>query len=263
MTATPIRLRHPQMALWRGNGVLQIGVADPVIIQPVPAAAQQLVELLARAHTREELIQRLPALSSDWIDWLCQQLARAELLAEVNTSRAPIALWGSGVLAQRLQVRLDQNGLPVSKLTPEGLSSLDPGRLVVLAGEQCEPDRAVTTHLTRAGISHLVVRLEPDRAVVGPLVVPGDSSCVACSDRQLCRHDEQWPQVLAQLCAHRATPHPLLLDWATATAVTQIAAWMAGQRPEVRGRTLELGAAELRLRARTVPAHPDCDCLAC
>lgn len=249
------------MALWRGDGVLQVGVAEPVIIQPVPTAAQQLVELLARPHTRAELGERLPTMSADWIDWLCQQLARAGLLEEVTTAPAPVGLWGSGPLARRLRTRLNDNGLPVTALRPEGLTGLDPGRLVVLAGEQCEPDRAVTTQLTRAGISHLVVRLEPDRAVVGPLVIPGDTSCVGCSDRQLCRHDERWPQILAQLCTLRATPDPLLLDWATATATTQIAAWLAGRHPEVRGRTLELGASDLRLRARTVPIHPDCDCL--
>lgn len=242
--------------------MLQIGVAEPVILQPVPAAAQQLVELLARPHTHSELVERLPTLSSEWIDCLCHQLARAGLLMEVTDDPAPVALWGAGPLARRLRARLVESRLPASILTAEALSSLDPHRLVVLAGEQCEPDRAVTTQLTRAGVSHLVVRLEPGRAVVGPLVVPGDSSCVGCSDRQLCRHDERWPQVLAQLCAHRATPDPLLLDWATATAVTQIAAWLAGRHPEVRGRTLELGAAELRLRARAVPVHPDCDCLA-
>jgi hypothetical protein len=250
------------MALWRAEGVLQVGVAEPVIIQPVPAAAQQLVELLARPRTRTELADRLPTLSIDWIEWLCHQLAQAGLLAEADATPAPIGLWGSGLLARRLLARLNDAGLPVAALTPEKLSSLDPGRLVVLAGEQCEPDRAVTTQLTRAGVSHLVVRLEPDRAVVGPLVVPGSSSCVGCSDRQLRRHDERWPQVLAQLCARRAAPDPLLLDWATATAATQVAAWLAGRPAEVRGRTLELGAYELRLRARTVPVHPDCDCLA-
>ncbi|PKQ32798.1 MAG: hypothetical protein CVT62_01735 [Actinobacteria bacterium HGW-Actinobacteria-2] len=261
MTSAAIRLRQPLAALWRAEGVLQVGLAEPVVIEPVPAAAQQLVELLATPHTRGQLIDRLPAMSPEWIDWLCGQLEHAGLLVGPPIPVAEVAIWGTGPLAQRLLTRLIACGLPASRLSPEAVGSLHRGRLVVLAGEQCEPDRALTTQLTRAQQSHLVVRLEPERAVVGPLVVPGDSSCVRCSDLQLCAHDDAWPRLLAQLCAQRTTPDPLLLDWATTTAVTQIAAWSDRRRPEVQGRTLELGRAELRLRARTIPIHPDCGCL--
>jgi hypothetical protein len=261
MTSATFRLRTPQAALWRADGVLQIGLVDPVILEPVPAAAQQLIELLAHPQTYPELTARLPTLSPEWIGWLCRQLERAGLLEAPSSPPPDVALWGSGPLARRLFTRLTECGVPVSRLTPEAVGSLDPARLVVLAGDQSEPDRALTTELVRAPQPHLVVRLEPGRAIVGPMVVPGDSSCVRCSDLQLCAHDQAWPQLLAQLCALRTDPDPMLLDWAAATAVAQIAAWLAGRRPEVQGRTLELCRAELRLRARTIPVHPDCGCL--
>ena len=35
--------------------------------------------------------------------------------------------------------------------------------------------------------------------IVGPLVVPGLTSCLRCADLQRCDRDECWPQLAAQL----------------------------------------------------------------
>ena len=59
-------------------------------------------------------------------------------------------------------------------------SSTEPVDLTVVVATCLETDRAVTTELTRAGHPHLLVRPRARGAVVGPLVLPGRTSCVAC-----------------------------------------------------------------------------------
>ncbi len=124
-----------------------------------------------------------------------------------------------------------------------------------------EPDRALTDALFRAGRPHLVVRLEPDRAVVGPLVLPGRTPCVRCQDLQRCRLDDAWPHLLAQLCREPVEPEPTLLAWAASTAAVQVRAWLNDGSPDTAGSTLELGLADFRLRSRAWTAHPRCGCL--
>ena len=113
----------------------------------------------------------------------------------------------------------------------------------------------------RSGRAHLVVRLESDRAVVGPLVVPGRTPCVRCLDLTRCHLDADWPRLLAQLCLEATAPEPSLVTWAAATAMAQVRAWTAGRMPETGGGSLELALPNYLLTARRWPAHPRCGCL--
>ena len=106
-----------------------------------------------------------------------------------------------------------------------------------------------------------MVRLEPDRAVVGPLVIPGRNPCVRCQDLNRCHLDAAWPHLLAQLCREAVAAEPTLLSWAASTAAVQVRAWFAGGSPETTGSTLELGLTDFRLSSRAWPAHPRCGCL--
>lgn len=145
--------------------------------------------------------------------------------------------------------------LPHWSLLPEGWPDL-----TIVATDTHEPDRALTDALLRAGRSHLIVRVEADRAVVGPLVLPGTTPCVRCQDLVRCRCDPAWPLLVAQLCRERRAPDPVLQAWAVATVVAQAGCHLAGGDADVIGRTLELSAADHVLRAREWPMHPDCGC---
>lgn len=131
----------------------------------------------------------------------------------------------------------------------------------VIAFDRLECDRAITDTLLRADQPHLFLRPLPDGVVVGPLVVPGTTCCTRCMDLVRAR-DRAWPRLLAQLCLLECTPPPPLLDWAVATALLQVRAWLAGGHPEALGATLEIRAGRWTVGQRYWPHHPDCGCTA-
>jgi len=267
--SSTLRLSRPAVAVWRSPGVLQVGLDSPaLILSDVPAELPLAIELLARPQGTEDLARLLPDLDPAWIDWLVDRLAAAGLMGpSPGANGAALTLVGAGTLADAVRACLTRAGLPVVRAEPAALAGEDRvgssgvPELVILAGEAVEPDRALTDALFRSGRPHLVVRLEPDRAVVGPLVIPGRTPCVRCQDLNRCRLDDAWPHLLAQLCREVATPAPTLLAWAASTAAVQVQAWLAGEAPETSGSTLELGLVDYRLHSRAWPAHPRCGCL--
>lgn len=267
--SSTLRLSRPAVALWRSPGVLQVGLDSPaLVLSGVPAGLSLAIELLARPQGTDDLSRLLPDLDPEWIDWLVDQLTAAGLMSPSDAVRiAPLAVVGTGALAEAVLDSLTRTGLHVVRAEPAALAGDETAiasavpELVILASEAAEPDRALTDALFRSGRPHLVVRLEPDRAVVGPLVMPGRSPCVRCQDLNRCRLDDAWPHLLAQLCRETVAPEPTLLAWAVSTAAVQVRAWLAGGAPETTGSTLELGLADFRLHSRAWPAHPRCGCL--
>lgn len=283
-SATPpsVRLRRAVPALWRSAGVLQIGIdpQDALVLDGVPDALAGAVALLAEPRSRSELVRLLPDLSPGWIDWLLDRLGTAGLLWTGSATRSSVTVIGSGDLAEAVGEALSRSGLEgPSRLGnwPEGAV---PGRrgqpalvhwsragapwpdITVVATDTAEPDRTLTDVLLRDNRAHLVVRLESAAAVVGPLVVPGRSPCIRCSDLGRCRLDPLWPRLLAQLCRERTCPNAALRDWAASMATAQVRALIAGSLPDTVGRSLEMSSEEYLLRARPVPADPACGCLA-
>src|SRR5271168_3100729 len=49
------------------------------------------------------------------------------------------------------------------------------------------------------GVAHLAVRVRDGTGLVGPLVVPGVTSCLGCADLHRRDRDAAWPAVAAQL----------------------------------------------------------------
>jgi hypothetical protein len=264
-----LRLARPALALWRSPGVLQVGLDSPaLVLTGVPSGLTHALELLARPQGTDDLHRLLPELDPAWVDWLVTRLSAAGLMAPpANPAGPPLAVVGSGPLADAVVHALA--GTEARVVRPEAaalaaeraVTASGGPELVVLAGAAAEPDRTLTDALFSSGRPHLVVRLEPDRAVVGPLVLPGRSPCVRCHDLSRCHLDRAWPHLLAQLCRQTVTPEPTLLAWAASTAAVQVRAWLAGGLPETVGSTLELGLADFRLGSRSWPAHPGCGCL--
>lgn len=256
----PLRLSRPTMALCSGDGSLQLDSATTaILLKQVPDQLAQAITLLGNPHSRADLAARLPNLERDWIDWLCDQLFNFGLVTEEPLPTPPVVqLCGRGALAARMATALTQAGVPVRRGWVEPIDCH--ADLVVLADRYAEPDRAQTDQLCAAQVPYLVVRLEPAKAVVGPLVMAGVTSCLRCDDLARCRLDRSWPRTLAQLCAHPIAADPTLLAWAVATATIQIRGWADTGQAEVMGRCLELGLSDYRLRSRSWPPHPGCTC---
>ncbi|HLL63130.1 MAG TPA: hypothetical protein VK401_08770 [Propionibacteriaceae bacterium] len=130
--------------------------------------------------------------------------------------------------------------------------------VVVAAGP--EVDRLITDHLVRTDQPHLLVRSLGDAVWVGPLVLPGRTPCVRCTDLTRTDADPGWPRVLAQLTARSIRLPTLLTGWAAAVAAAQALGFLDGGRPETTGATLELSAVDLRTELRSWPSHPECGC---
>jgi bacteriocin biosynthesis cyclodehydratase domain-containing protein len=99
----------------------------------------------------------------------------------------------------------------------------DPRQLpdLVLITDATVADPRLSSSLAAAGIPHLMVHAAEGTGVVGPLVVPGRTSCLRCVDLHNTDTDPCWPALAAQLAAH---PQPADLASAQATA-----AFAAGQ----------------------------------
>lgn len=270
------RLRRPLALTWRAHGVLQLGLDPPgLVLDGVPPGTDQAVAALAEPRSVAELGYLMPGVPPEWLGWLVEQLDAAGLLLDDHPQPASLGLVGSGRLAETIAATLRQAGLPEPVLIAHRADRTDPsGRepvhwsrlgtrwpaLTVVATDTQEPDRALTDALLAARRTHLVVRLEADRAVVGPLVLPGATPCTRCQDLLRCRYDPAWPLLVAQLCRDRGTADPVLLAWAAATAVVQARCHLAGGEPDVTGRTLELDS-DHSLRTRDWPVHPRCGCV--
>jgi len=141
-----------------------------------------------------------------------------------------------------------------------------PGRrpdLVVLAST--EPvDTMLRTALAGGRVAHLVAGVRETTAVVGPLVLPGRTGCLHCGDLHRADRDPAWPVVAAQLVGiRRRREEPcdvVLATVAAGLAALQCLAHLDGRSAAATGASLELGLTDWRLRRRSWPAHPRCDC---
>ncbi|MEA5118706.1 MAG: hypothetical protein VB036_13995 [Propionicimonas sp.] len=285
MPTTPdrsYRLRRPLTTAWREPEVLQLGCdTDGVILDGVPAGIAEVVAALHQPRTLAELTRLVSGLPEPWLAWFLDWLDHTGRLELGERSATQVGVVGSGPLADAIAALLrrcaELDVLRLANLHPRPLARRAAGapltpvldwnlvaagwpRLLVVATDTVEPDRALTDALARAGHCHLVVRLAADRAVVGPLVEPGTTPCLRCLDLVRGAGDPAWPRVLSQLCRARHQPDPVLLTWATATTAGQVRARLAGAVPDLAGRTLEFGGPDHALTTREWQLNPDCGC---
>ena len=135
--------------------------------------------------------------------------------------------------------------------------------LVVLAPVGALPDDA-GPELVRRRAPHLLAEVRGTVGVVGPLVLPGRTSCLHCHDLTRTDHDPGWPWLAAQLAgAPRGTaPCDGALAMAVASqAVMQVLALLDEVvRPVAVDGTLELALPDHRWRRRSWTRHPACTC---
>ncbi|MCP2259644.1 ThiF family protein [Streptoalloteichus tenebrarius] len=139
-----------------------------------------------------------------------------------------------------------------------------PAELVVLA-DAAVPDPRLVRRLTLAGVPHLLVRVRDGAGVVGPLVLPGRSSCLTCHDLIRTERDPRWPALAAQL-AGRVQPVDVGCAMATAGLAVSQALVALGWRhagavpPATVDGTLELDPLRGTVLRRSWHRHADCPC---
>ncbi|MET0863447.1 MAG: hypothetical protein ABWZ98_03850 [Nakamurella sp.] len=132
--------------------------------------------------------------------------------------------------------------------------------LVVLVGATV-PDLGVAATLSRGRISHLAVAAGVARAVVGPLVLPGRTSCLSCAHRHRTAADPGWPTVARHLLDSVTTAPAQLTAAAACLAAGEALDHIDGVHiPSSINGTLEWRAGDFGARRRSWTAHPDCGC---
>ncbi|MEU6153957.1 ThiF family adenylyltransferase [Actinosynnema sp. NPDC047251] len=136
--------------------------------------------------------------------------------------------------------------------------------LVVLADAEVPPPELVRA-LLLDGTPHLAVRAAEGLGVVGPLVVPGRSSCLRCYDLHRADLDRGWSELAVQL-----VDQPRHADLPTVVTTAGLAAGQvllavdhgsgARTRPPAWDAVLEVNAFAGLVEHRLAPVHPRCEC---
>ena len=188
-------------------------------------------------------------------------------LAITLRHRTSVALVGASqgsapqVLAQTTREALRAAGLTLTAEASQADLIVLLGRHPVMGAEVAAVEQS------RPAGAHLFVAAYGDRAVAGPLVIPGQTSCLRCAYLHTRDADPHWAGVSMQLHAavSRLSQPPVdrLLAQLVATQAARLArAWV--DSPVVLG-TWRNVAYEIRLpdadaQIQDRPAHPLCEC---
>ncbi|WP_328873721.1 TOMM precursor leader peptide-binding protein [Streptomyces sp. NBC_00287] len=147
----------------------------------------------------------------------------------------------------------------------------DPGLSLVILAPRDEvavhaPVPSTADPLITSGTPHLYAGVVEGTGVVGPLVLPGETSCAGCLHEGRTDRDPVWPRLVAQWRsgAGKARPVPAC-DLTLATTVAGLAAahalaFLDGGVPSSAGARWEVSLPGLTWHARPVWAHPACPC---
>ncbi|AFM16228.1 hypothetical protein Mycch_1426 [Mycolicibacterium chubuense NBB4] len=269
-TTTPV--------LSRPDGTVQVGW-DPrraVVVQPPPGLPATVLTELLRALQVTASVAELQAhaagrgVAAELVAGLVTHLVDRGVVtaaAHGEVTSVSIRIHGDGPLADLLCTALRCSNVRVSRsIRPTaGTAGTD---LAVLT-DYLVADPRVVRDLHDAGVPHLPVRVRDGTGLVGPLVVPGVTSCLRCADLHRSDRDAAWPAVAAQLCRTVGTA-----DRATVLATAGLAlkeidqviralradGSTAASAPATLDTTLEFDVAAGAVAARKWSRHPQCAC---
>lgn len=266
-------LRAGVPVLRRGRAGVQVGWDPDRALLLEPAAATDgagLVELLrsldgSRGATEcARAAARLGIAPEEW-EAVLVGLRAAGLLAPAVPAPATVLVHGDGPLAAMLarwlpgpatSVRRSHDRLPG---WPDDAAVPD---LVVLA-DSLVTEPWVSAELVACRVAHLPVLLRDGTGLVGPLVLPGRSPCLRCTDLQRRDLDPGWPLVAAQLLGRTGAGRPAVVRATAALACAQVEAALAppgGPAPTSLGATVTVDLDHAGPRRRVWRPHPDCGC---
>ena len=290
------RWREDVPALWRDNESIQLG--DHVILTRITRAHIEWLTMLDGLRTTRQLEDELvlplaearrllramlsagaledAARIPDAIRWSAQEDrdtagrrfgAALRMTRDLDSAYAAMAardqvrvcIVGTGALAEEVTDAVASAGLRVA-------ASARQATIVVLADA---PHPEVPAHFDHEvqDLPHVHIGVFGERAVVGPLVVPGRTSCLRCAHLHRRDADPAWPLLAvqwAQVVASLACPpiDPLLVRIAAAHATLLVRMWAeAPVEPERWGnRAIELRLPDGRATWLARPTHPLCGC---
>ncbi len=279
---TRFALNPAMPVLSRPDGVVQVGW-DPrraVLVRPpsglTTAGLAGLLRAMQSGATLADVGALVDGVDMSVIADLVTALVDAGVVSAIPPARrrtrsASIRIHGRGPLSDLLAGALRCSGARIkhSSLSHAAVTA-ETTDLVVLS-DSLVADPRMVRELHAARVPHLPVRVRDGAGLVGPLVIPGVTSCLRCADLHRSDRDAGWPAVAAQLrdtvgSADRAT---VLATAALAlNQVDRVIAAVRGgveldhaaQPPSTLDTTLEFDVSSGSTVARRWTRHPRCSC---
>ncbi|MGV0625098.1 TOMM precursor leader peptide-binding protein [Mycolicibacter minnesotensis] len=282
---TPTLTLDPALpVLLRPDGAVQVGW-DPrraVLVRPpsglTPAAlaavlrAMQIPTTVVAVH--REAAQHGPVDLGELDDLLTALVAAGVALRSAATDRrcrtVSLRVHGRGPLSDLLVDSLRCSSAVVRHTSHPHAAVSTAGTDLVLLSDYLVADPRLLRELHAERVPHLPVRVRDGIGVVGPLVLPGVTSCLGCADLHRRDRDSAWPAVAAQLrhtVAHTDRPTVLATVALALSQVDRVIAAVRGaaadqhlEAPPTLDATLELDLATGSIMTRHWVRHPLCDC---
>lgn len=273
--AAALLLQPSVTILVRRDGRVQLGW-DPdhaVTLRPPPGvgshAVLAILRMLDGSACRAEILAAAADNGVEAADGarMLAELDTAGLLCRPDRPAATrsIRVLGRGPLADAVMAGLCTLGMQ-AKLSTTYRSGTDVrswhADFVVLT-DNLIVDPELVDRLLAAGIAHLQVRIRDGRGIVGPLVVPGRTSCLRCADLTRCEYDAEWPFLAGQLFGQVGYARPAAVQATAAIALDQLQTALARGRhgrAAAENATIEFDLATLRIDTREWPPHLSCGC---
>src|ERR1700758_2821965 len=269
--------------LLRPAGAVQVGWSPRRAVLTHPPRGLTpvgLATLLRTMHSPVPMseLQRQAGVGAGELGDLVAQLVAAGVATRGHRPRpvrsASIRVHGRGPLSELLIESLRCSGARVKHSSQPHAAVTSADTDLVVLPDNLVADPRMVRDLHSQGVAHLAVRVRDGTGLVGPLVIPGVTSCLGCADLHRRDRDAAWPAVAAQLrdtvgVADRAT----LLATA-ALALSQVNRVIGAVRGSQAGRepgsdpgpppalnaTLEFDVHAGSIVARHWPRHPLCAC---
>ncbi|AXK88129.1 MULTISPECIES: TOMM precursor leader peptide-binding protein [Nocardia] len=280
MTLTTTRplgpMLHPRVTvLVRPSGVVQLGW-DPeraLLLDPPgldTAAVLGFLRLLDGLRTRPEILWEAErgGIAAERAGALLDEIDAAGLL------RAPrerprdvriVRVHGLGPLSDAVTAGLRGLGVRAARsrgYRPEKPAGGTHADLVVLT-DTVVVDPRLVADLVIHRVPHIHVRVRDGKGIVGPLVLPGATSCLRCADLTKADYDPDWPHLAAQLLDRVGHASPAAVAATAALALGELEAIVEGsarRAPATLDATLELDLDTYQLHHRPWDPHPRCGC---
>lgn len=267
---------HPRVAvLRRPSGAVQLGW-DPeraVLLRPsaVPVdTVLAFLRLLDGLRSRPEILWEAAQLG-------IEGAAASDLLHDIDAAGAlvwpqahrtrvrDVHVHGRGPLADAVDAGIRRLGITPTRsreYRSGGTNSLSRTDLVILTDALVPVPELVSMLLVRR-VPHLQVRIRDGYGVIGPLVLPGGTSCLRCADLTRAELDADWPHLAAQLLGRSGYASPATVAATAALTLREVESIIEGATdnpPQTLDATLELNPDTRRIGRRRWEPHEACGC---
>ena len=276
-------LNSAMPVLLRPDGAVQVGW-DPrraVLVRPprglTAAALAELLRILQSGASLKDLqaqaMRRGVADATAIADLIASMVDAGVVTAAARrrSRSASIRIHGRGPLSDLLTGALRCSGARVTHSSRTHAAAPPETTDLVVLSDFLVADPRVVRELHAARVPHLLVRVRDGGGLVGPLVIPGVTSCLSCADLHRSDRDAAWPAVAAQLRDTVGSADRATVLATAALALNQVDRVIRAVRggddlgrsaepPSTLDTTLEFDVNAHSILARRWSRHPRCSC---